>query len=117
MHSIVTSLLRVILNLAEIDPTIGSKNANADEIPANSTARKNNGAKIWPTIPIMSKIFGNTTNISPVPSLTSSTIGVPEVTDMNPKIENTPNAVNISKLEFDAMTINTLSVNLASSFS
>jgi len=32
--------------------------------------------------------------------------------DMNPKIENTPKAVNTSNAEFDATTINTLSVKL-----
>ena len=79
MHNIVTNFLRGIFILEEIDPIIGSKNANADEIPANKMAMKNNGAKIWPINPIKSKIFGNTTNINPVPSLTISARGVPDV--------------------------------------
>lgn len=113
--NMVTNLLRDMSNLDKIEPIIGSKNANVDVIPANNTARKNNGAKIWPINPIMSKILGNTTNINPVPSLTSCIIGVPEVAVIYPKIEKTPNAVKISKLEFDAITISTFSVNLASS--
>ena len=48
--------------------------------------------------------------INPVPSVIKLCIGIPEFRDMNPKIENTPNAVNISNAEFDATTTNTLSV-------
>jgi len=100
-----------MLVFEDIDAMIGSKNAKAELIPAKNTARKNNGPKTCPIGPIMLKIFGNTTNINPVPSLTNCIIGVPEVADMYPRIENTPKAVKISKLEFDATTKNTLSIN------
>ncbi len=108
--NIVTSFLRLIFDFDEIEPIIGSKNAKAELIPAKSTAKKNNGAKMCPMTPIKLNIFGNTTNISPVPSLTNCTRGVPDVADIYPRIEKTPNAVKISKLEFDKTTKNTLSV-------
>ena len=71
MLNIVTSFLRFILVFDEIEAIIGSKNANAELIPANNTAKKNKGAKIRPAMPIKLNIFGNTTNINPVPSLTN----------------------------------------------
>ena len=71
MLKIVTSFLRFILDFDEIEAIIGSKNANAELIPANNTAKKNEGARTRPAIPIKLNIFGNTTNINPVPSLTN----------------------------------------------
>ena len=71
MLKIVTSFLRLILTFDEIEPIIGSKNANAELIPANNTAKKNRGAKIRPRIPIILKIIGNTTEFT-----TSCTSGV-----------------------------------------
>ena len=81
-------------------------------IPANKIARKNNGANTLPIGPMILKIIGNTTNTRLVPSETKWLIAVPECNDMNPRMENTPNAVKISKNEFAATTTNTLSVNL-----
>ncbi len=67
---IVTSFLRLMFVFDEIEAIIGSKNANAELIPANKTAKKNKGARMRPAMPIKLNIFGNTTKINPVPSLT-----------------------------------------------
>ena len=79
--------------------------------PANRIAKNRSGANTRPTGPMILKIIGKTMNTSPVPSVISSTIGTPFVSDMKPRIENTPNAVHISKVEFEAITINALSMS------
>ena len=71
MLNIVTSFLRLMSDFDEIEVIIDSKNANAELIPANNTAKKNKGARTRPRVPIKLNIFGNTTNINPVPSLTN----------------------------------------------
>ena len=81
-------------------------------IPANNIAKNNNGARIRAQNPIILKIFGNTINIKPVPSVIRSVIGIPFVNDMKPRIANTPNAVQISKEEFMKTTSTALSINL-----
>ena len=92
---------------------IGSNKPKAEVIPANNIAKNNNGAKRRPIEPITLKIVGNTMNINPVPSEIKSAIWVPLAWDIYPRMENTPNAVQISKMEFDATTQRTLSTNLA----
>ena len=66
------------LNLELVEDSIGSKNPNADVIPANKIARKSKGANILPIGPIILKIIGKTMNTSPVPSVTSLVIAIPE---------------------------------------
>ena len=56
------------LNLALVDDNIGSKNPNAEVIPANRIAKNSNGAKILPIGPMILKIIGKTMNTRPVPS-------------------------------------------------
>ena len=80
-------------------------------IPAKKIAKKNKGAKTLAIGPITLKINGNTSNTSPVPSATKLLNLIPEWRDMNPRMENTPNAVNISNNEFAATTKSTLSAN------
>ena len=108
----VAAFERLKLNFELVEDNIGSKNPKAEVIPANKIARKNKGAKTLPTGPMILKIIGNTTNTRLVPSETRLPIAIPECKDMNPRMENTPNAVKISKNEFAATTTNTLSVNL-----
>ncbi len=57
----------------------GSSSAIEEVIPANSIDMKSIGASTCPIGPMVSKILGSTINTSPVPSLTSWAIGVPEV--------------------------------------
>ena len=68
----------LILNLELVEDSIGSKNPNAEVIPANKIAKNNNGAKILPIGPMILKIIGKTTNTSPVPSVTNLVIAIPE---------------------------------------
>ena len=75
----VTVFLRDQFSLWIVEFIIGSNTATAEVIPANNIAINNNGAIMWPIGPITLKILGKTTNTSPVPSLTNSTRGVPEV--------------------------------------
>lgn len=112
-HNRVADFLRETLNLSHTEFNNGSKNPSAEVNPANKIAKKNNNPSMRPGMPITLKIVGNTINTNPVPCWIKLSIGTPDVTDMNPKIENTPNAVNISNPEFELTTINTLLINFA----
>ena len=105
--------LRLKSNLWLVEESIGSNNAKAEVIPAKKIARKNKGANTLAIGPMILNINGNTSNTSPVPSVTRLLNLIPECKDMNPRIENTPNAVKISNNEFAATTNKTLSVNFA----
>ena len=109
---IAAALLRLKSNLELTEDKVGSNIANAEVIPAKNIARKNKGASTLAIGPMTLKIIGNTSNTNPVPPVARLLNLIPEWRDMNPRIENTPNAVNISKNEFAATTISTLSVNL-----
>ena len=102
-HNILADFLRVNPNLSHTELSNGSKNPRAEVIPANNIARKNRGPNILPAIPIVLNIVGNTINTRPVPCLIRLSIGTPDVTDMKPSMEKTPNAVNISKPEFESV--------------
>ena len=67
---------------------------------------------IYATSPIMLNTCGKTTNARPVPSVTSSLNGIPELRAINPKMENIPIELNTSKPEFENATIIALSTNL-----
>ena len=64
-----------------------------------------------PTMPIVLNMWGNTIKINPMPSLINSFIGIEDVIDMYPSIENTPKATKISYSEFAITTTNTSSTN------
>ena len=99
----------LILNFLAKDKLIGSINANIVVTPAKKTHKKNAGPIIYATSPIILNISGNTTNINPVPDVAICSIPSPVFSDINPSMLNTPIAVIISKLEFDAATTKTLS--------
>ena len=71
MLKIVAVFLRDHPSFTLVELNIGSKNPSAEVIPANRIARNNSGASTLPIGPIMLKIIGNTTKISPVPSVIS----------------------------------------------
>ena len=74
-------------------------------IPAKNTHKKNNGPIIYEKVPILLKTVGKAINIRPVPSVTTFSTGTCSVNDINPSIENTPIAVNNSKLQLAIVTI------------
>ena len=108
---IVTPFFLLNPNLSHNDESKGSNSANDDVIPANSIEINSNGAKICPTMPISLNICGNTMNISPVPSLINSFIGIDEDIDMYPSMENTPRAMKISYNVFAITTKSTSSTS------
>ena len=81
-------------------------------IPAKRIHKKNNGPIIYATSPIVLNTCGNTTNASPVPSVTSSLKGIPEVNVINPKMEKIPIELNTSNPEFENATNTALSTSL-----
>ena len=93
---IVTHFFLLHPNLSHNDESKGSNSAKEEVRPANNIERNNNGAITCPIIPIELNICGNMMNISPVPSLISSFIGIEDDNDMYPSIENTPKAMKIS---------------------
>lgn len=105
MHIIVTLLVLVRLNFSDIASLIGSITDMFDDIPAKNMHRKNSGPIMSPAIPIRLNICGNAINASPVPCVTSWSIGIPLVVLMNPSIANTPIAVYISNEQLLIATI------------
>lgn len=105
IHVIVTLFDLLKLNFSLIASAIGSITDIFDVNPANNRHKKNNGPIIYPNIPIALKICGNTMNASPVPCVTSWSIGMLFVVLINPSILNTPIAVNNSNEQLLIATI------------
>ena len=80
-------------------------------IPANNMHKKNNGPIIDPVFIILNAC-GNTTNASPVPSVTNSLNAIPLLIDINPKIEKIPIELKTSNPEFENATTSALSTSL-----
>ena len=110
-HTKVAARFLLILNFSVRDDAIGSTRAIAEVKPAKRILKKNKGAIMYAASPIWLNTCGKTTNASPVPSVTKSLNGIPVVKVMNPRMENTPNALNTSKPELVNATSRALSAN------